>query len=421
MNAVNGVATFSGLELDQAGAYGVSIVSGAAAPGVTGFSIVAAAASQLAVTTQPPSATVNAPFEVDISAEDPFGNVDTTFSGNVTVSLANNPDGATLGGTLTVAAINGVASFTGLTLNSPDDGYTLQAVATGLTSVTTSAIDVLPTGVTTQLSVTSEPPYSVTAGSGFGLVVAAEDGLGTIDTSFDGTMTLTLNSSSGGTLGGTLTAQAVNGVATFSGLTIDQAGDEYSLTATSNSISTTTYSFTVNPGAASQLVISAPQDVLAGSASAFSNYVIVNAEDPYGNIDPNFYGEVTLALANNPGNTALSGTLTTAADEGEADFEPLFSLPGNGITLQATSPGLGTGVSSPFNVTNDELMVTFEPPSFVAAGNDFSLIVTAYNKSGVDSSFNGNVTISLPGLEGRKSGRDADRQRPQRHGHILKS
>ena len=203
------------------------------------------------------------------------------------------------------------------------------------------------------------------------------------------------------------TAQAVHGVATFSDLTIDQAGDEYSLTATSNSISTTTNSFTVNPGAATQLVISAPEDVLAGPASSNNGVsdVVVNAEDPYGNIDPNFDGEVTLALATNASDTALSGGSIAFAVQGEADFEPVFSLPGNDLTLEATTPGLAPGVSSPFNVTSDELEVSVEPPSFVAAGNEFTIAVTAENSSGsVDPSFNGNVTVSLPGARAASLG-----------------
>ena len=80
---------------------------------------------------------------------------------------------------------------------------------------------------------TTQPPIYVRAGSGFNLVVAAEDGLGNVDTSFDGSVTLALNDyyGSGATLDGTLTETAINGVATFSGLTLDQApnGDYYSL------------------------------------------------------------------------------------------------------------------------------------------------------------------------------------------------
>ena len=44
-----------------------------------------------------------------MAALDAYGNVDPGYNGPVTVSLAGNPTGAVLGGTLTVNAINGVA------------------------------------------------------------------------------------------------------------------------------------------------------------------------------------------------------------------------------------------------------------------------------------------------------------------------
>ena len=69
-----------------------------------------------------------AAFGLVVAAEDPFGNVDPNFSGSVTVALSNNPGGATLGGTLTVTAQNGVATFSGLTLNQPGIGYTLSGL-----------------------------------------------------------------------------------------------------------------------------------------------------------------------------------------------------------------------------------------------------------------------------------------------------
>ena len=45
----------------------------------------------------------------------------------VTMSLGNNPSGATLGGTKTVTAVNGVAIFHSLTINKVGNGYTLVA------------------------------------------------------------------------------------------------------------------------------------------------------------------------------------------------------------------------------------------------------------------------------------------------------
>ena len=79
----------------------------------------------------------NGPFSLTVHAEDPYGNVDPTFNGSVTLSLATNPGSATLGGTLNVKAVNGVATFSGLTINNPGMGYTLKASSTGLTAGTT--------------------------------------------------------------------------------------------------------------------------------------------------------------------------------------------------------------------------------------------------------------------------------------------
>ena len=169
---------------------------------------------------------------------DPYDNVDTSFGGNVTVALAANPGGATLSGTLTVPAQDGVATFTGLALDKAATGYTLLATADGLTSAGTSAFDVIPF---TQLVVTTQPPASVVAGSGFGLVVTAEDQYGDVIPTYTGSVTVALSNNPGGaTLGGTLTATAQDGVATFSGLTLDEPGIGYALAVSSSGLTTAT-------------------------------------------------------------------------------------------------------------------------------------------------------------------------------------
>ena len=92
-----------------------------------------------------------------VSAEDQFDNVDTAFSGSVTVALDNNPTGTTLGGTLTVGAVAGQATFSGLTLDAVGNGYTLQATASHLTPATTQSFDVSRPGIATQLVVITSP------------------------------------------------------------------------------------------------------------------------------------------------------------------------------------------------------------------------------------------------------------------------
>ena len=76
-----------------------------------------AAATQFVITQQPPATVkVSSAFGLQASIEDAYGNVVTTATGTVSVAFANNPTGATLGGTLSVTASQGVASF-----SEPDD------------------------------------------------------------------------------------------------------------------------------------------------------------------------------------------------------------------------------------------------------------------------------------------------------------
>jgi hypothetical protein len=98
------------------------------------------------------------------------GHLMTGSSAPVTIALGNDPGGATLGGTTTVDAVGGVATFRNLTLNRPADGYTLVASSPGLTSATSSPFNESTTAVlclqgqSCQTSVTTTTSvFSVTA------------------------------------------------------------------------------------------------------------------------------------------------------------------------------------------------------------------------------------------------------------------
>jgi len=167
---------------------------------------------------------------------DSHGNVATSFNGLVTLTLAANPGGSSLGGTLTVQAVNGVATFAGLTLNKAGAGYRFQASCGSLTAATTGLVTVTA-GVATHVAVFVPPAGSVRTGSSFGLSFAAEDAYGNVATSYSGSVTLALASNpSGATLGGTRTVKVVNGLATFSGLTLNKVGIGFSLTASCGSL-----------------------------------------------------------------------------------------------------------------------------------------------------------------------------------------
>ena len=127
----------------------------------------------LVVTTQPPaSVVVGAGFGVTVTFMYSADEVDSSYDGTVTVSLDNNPGGAMLGGTLTVAAQSGAAIFSGLSLNEPDIGYTLSFSTSGLTTATSNAFNVQTTIAAVSVGWGIETAPLVTASDGLRLLPA---------------------------------------------------------------------------------------------------------------------------------------------------------------------------------------------------------------------------------------------------------
>jgi Bacterial Ig-like domain (group 3) len=119
---------------------GYDLVTGLGTP-VANLLVPALASYQLAsainVGTPPPTNLVaGQPFSFNVQVDDSQGNpVDT---GTVTVTLSVDPSSATLMGTVTEPITNGTATFSGLSIDEADDGYTLTATVTG-TSISTTA------------------------------------------------------------------------------------------------------------------------------------------------------------------------------------------------------------------------------------------------------------------------------------------
>jgi hypothetical protein len=84
---------------------------------------------------------------VTVQLKDQFGNVATNDSTHtVSMAIGTNPSGGTLGGTTTVTAASGVATFNNLTIDQAGTGYTLQAAtnAPGASGSTSSAFTITP-------------------------------------------------------------------------------------------------------------------------------------------------------------------------------------------------------------------------------------------------------------------------------------
>ena len=128
--------------------------------------------------------------------------------------------------------------------------------------------------------------------------------------SFVGNVTVAIGTNPPGTgvLDGTVTVQAVGGVAEFSALDIDEAGTGYTLTANGGGLTEATSDpFTISAGAATQLVFTVPPANAAAAQTMAA--VAVAAQDGLGNTDPSFTGQVTVAIQNNAGGGTLSGTV----------------------------------------------------------------------------------------------------------------
>src|SRR3990172_7654898 len=206
--AVAGVATFSTLSIDKSGSTYRLAATATGLPGATSaiFAINSGAPAQLDFTLHPDSTEAGAPITpaVQVTARDTLGNPVKTYTDNVTLAIGANPGGGTLSGTVTVAAVAGVAAFNNVTIDSAGVGYRLEAKATGLSPDTSNAFTITP-GAATQLVFTVQPA-ATTAGATItpAVRVMARDRLGNTATGFTGIVTLAIASNpAGGILSGT--------------------------------------------------------------------------------------------------------------------------------------------------------------------------------------------------------------------------
>src|SRR5207245_10171897 len=90
-------------------------------------------ATQLVFGTEPSTTVADNAINpaVKVRALDAFGNLATGYSGAVAIVLGNNPGGAILSGTKSVAAASGVATFFDLSLNKTGTDSTLRARDSG--------------------------------------------------------------------------------------------------------------------------------------------------------------------------------------------------------------------------------------------------------------------------------------------------
>ena len=268
-------------------------------------------ASGAAFTTQP-----------QVSLQDLGSNVVTSDSS--TVVTASVGSGATLVGTRTATAVNGVATFDNLGISgTAGTAYTITYSATfGGNALTVATQSVTPTvGAATQISITTQPVGAIAGALLTNQpVVKVLDSGNNVVTSSSASISV---SASGGTLGGTTPITASSGVATFTNLTFaGTANTNYTLTfASSGFTSQTSNDFSVGVGAATKLVLTTSA-ATAKYGQAFTTQPVVQVQDAGSNIVTTSSAVVTASLS--------SGTVVGAGNATSSSGVATFS--GLGIT-----------------------------------------------------------------------------------------
>ncbi len=351
---------------------------------------------------------------IGIYPQDKYGNLAEVQSNKdlkVTLSLEKKPEGGTLMGksSQTILSSWEGGTFSGLYLEKAGL-YSLKANISGSDSgleVLGKVFEVIPAEAE-KLVFDQQPNESAVAGVPWEpqLQVAVWDSFDNVVTDFSAEVTLAIDANpGGGTLSGKaengagnpaivkekITVKAEGGIAKFTGLSIDKAGNGYTLVASSDKLKATSSAFDVLvPGGkpapplvpAKLVFLKQPQAGIEGvpgkAGDPFDQQPTVVIQDASGKTVTTSSAKVTLAIGTNPGGGTLSGKvrdgadnpaivkgeITVAAVKGVAIFSDLSIDKVGKYTLKASSPDLKEEVSEKFDITHGpaaKLVFTTQP------------------------------------------------------------
>jgi hypothetical protein len=232
--STSGVATLGGWTMGATP--GLNTVTALHAVGAQTFSItgVPGPATQLAVTQAPVggasgSALVTQPI---VAVRDAQGNTRTDDSATVVTASLQAGAGGMLGGTLTATAVNGVATFSGITLTGlVGTNHTLRFSAAGLSSADAAGLTLTAAGPATQMAAASAQAQSTTVGT----AVSARPSVAVRDAAGNGVagipVTFAVTGGGGSVTGGVVSTNTA-GLATVGAWTVGTALGSHTLQAT---------------------------------------------------------------------------------------------------------------------------------------------------------------------------------------------
>ncbi|WP_238540051.1 Ig-like domain-containing protein [Corallococcus macrosporus] len=315
---------------------------------VIGFT--AQRASRLAFLAPSLSARAGAPIGgLDVEFRDAEGRLVPSATGEVTLSLAAGPGGASLGGTLRAQAVEGVARFPEVVLTRAGLGYQLKADTEGVEGAVSPSFDVTPAAAAT-VELTGLPA-TVMAGATHAADVTVRDAFGNVASGYRGTLSVQSSDAAATLPAAHAFTEADAGRFRFTGITLRQAGTQR-----------------VDVQDAAQEGLAGRQDVRVSAgptaALAFARVpsrvsvraaltdVVVVLQDAQGNRTPVGAPSVTLSLLPE-GSGPLRGVTERAPVEGLVTFTNVHVDEEGRFQLQATADGLPPATSTDIDIVDD--------------------------------------------------------------------
>ena len=378
MDAIAGVANFSGKNVKLTGTIGAKNLTATITGGITltnQVTITFGAATKLVLSRDAADAVNGVAFgtQPQVVVQDISGNIVTNSTATITVESS----GSVLSGNSTPPTlVNGVATFSGLKLTGTKGTYTLTFKSTNL--VDASQTIVVAYGAATRLVLTTQPLGFVNR-TNFTTqpVITVQDASG--NTVENASMSIDVSSDTAD-LTGTLRVNVVNGIATFAGL--GNAGivgaKHLTFKKVGGGLTEATFDYTLTFGAATKLTQTTNAAGFVNRV-AFTTQPVIEIQDADGNKVADSTASVTVAMT---GGGTLSGTKTINAVAGVATYSGLSAsgLISNNNVLAFTSSQLTGTSQASFNLTHGAAHHLY-----VAASNDLGTrsILSGMRKSGI--------------------------------------
>jgi hypothetical protein len=344
----------------------------------TGITVSAAAASRFLVSGFTSPTTAGVAHNLVVTAQDAFGNTATGYIG--TASFTSSDAQAVLPASYTfVAGDSGVHTFSATLKTTGTQSITATDTTTSTIKGTQSSITV-NAAAATSLTVSGYASPTV-AGVAHNFTVTARDAFGNVAGGYTGTVNFTSTDSKPVLPANYTFVAADAGSHTFSA-TFKTAGAQ-SVTATdtvAGAIKGTQSGITVNPAAASRLVVANfPGTTTAGVSQSFK----VTAQDAFGNTATGYTG--IIAFISSDAQAVLPAQYTfTGADAGAHTFNATLKTAGKqSITAADTVTSTLNGTQSNITVQPAAVSVLkISAPASVTAAQAFTVTVRAADAFG---------------------------------------